>query len=180
MPICYALFSTIIGTQSVVQAKCLSELLQLTLKGENQLTNPFTYGVLAAWLLSTVYWVHRMNRALSKFPGLFVIPLLQVFWTSLAILTGSCFSIWYFNLLFQFDISFSSSINSSIHLFRWYFLQGIQRFLHPPSPRVRWRDCDHNNWGGLPRFLETIMISDFFCYIFEFESSSQGGWLRWW
>jgi len=93
MPICYALFSTIIGTQSVVQAKCLSELLQLTLKGENQLTNPFTYGVLAAWLLSTVYWVHRMNRALSKFPGLFVIPLLQVFWTSLAILTGSCFSI---------------------------------------------------------------------------------------
>ncbi|CAN0307719.1 unnamed protein product, partial [Ectocarpus sp. 12 AP-2014] len=37
MPLAYAICSAIVGTQSVVNAKCLSELLTLTFQGENQL-----------------------------------------------------------------------------------------------------------------------------------------------
>lgn len=39
MPLAYAICSAIIGTQSVVQAKCLSELLALTFKGDNQMVS---------------------------------------------------------------------------------------------------------------------------------------------
>ena len=37
MPLAYAICSAIVGTQSVVNAKCLSELLTLTFQGENQM-----------------------------------------------------------------------------------------------------------------------------------------------
>lgn len=37
MPLAYAICSAIIGTQSVVNAKCLSELLTLTFQGNNQM-----------------------------------------------------------------------------------------------------------------------------------------------
>lgn len=37
MPLAYAICSAIIGTQSVIQAKCLSELVTMTLRGENQM-----------------------------------------------------------------------------------------------------------------------------------------------
>lgn len=39
MPLSYAICSAIIGTQSVVQAKCFSELLTLTLRGNNQMAS---------------------------------------------------------------------------------------------------------------------------------------------
>lgn len=37
MPLAYAICSAIVGTQSVIQAKCLSELLTMTFQGENQM-----------------------------------------------------------------------------------------------------------------------------------------------
>jgi hypothetical protein len=40
----------------VLQAKCLSELLSSTLKGNNQLGFVFTYVVLFLWLGFTVFW----------------------------------------------------------------------------------------------------------------------------
>ena len=62
---CYALFSAILGTQSMLQAKCMSELLRLTTTGTNQMTNPFTYGVIFIYIVSTVFWLSRMNYALQ-------------------------------------------------------------------------------------------------------------------
>ncbi|CAN0295591.1 unnamed protein product, partial [Hapterophycus canaliculatus] len=78
MPLAYAICSAIIGTQSVVNAKCLSELLTLTFQGDNQMGSPFTYLVIAIWLGTTIFWLVRMNRALAMFHGLFIIPALQV------------------------------------------------------------------------------------------------------
>ena len=40
MPIVYAVSSALIGTQSVVQAKCFSELIELWLSGETQVVYP--------------------------------------------------------------------------------------------------------------------------------------------
>eukprot|EP00903_Cladosiphon_okamuranus_P006855 g6677.t1 len=88
MPVAYAICSAIIGTQSVVNAKCLSELLTLTFQGENQMGSPFTYLVMAIWFGTTVFWLVRMNRALAMFHGLFIIPALQVFWTFFSVIGG--------------------------------------------------------------------------------------------
>lgn len=91
LPLLYANYSAILGTQSVVQAKCLSILLRASAKGESQLGNPFTYFVLFAWLASTAFWLTQMNKGLSKFDGLFIIPVLQVFWTFYSIVSGGIY-----------------------------------------------------------------------------------------
>eukprot|EP00697_Spironema_sp_BW2_P012861 gnl/Spiro4/29527_TR14454_c0_g1_i1.p1 gnl/Spiro4/29527_TR14454_c0_g1~~gnl/Spiro4/29527_TR14454_c0_g1_i1.p1 ORF type:complete len:457 (+),score=104.69 gnl/Spiro4/29527_TR14454_c0_g1_i1:49-1419(+) len=84
----FAAQSAILGTQSVLQAKCLSSLLRQTVAGHNQLTSLFAAGVTVAWLVCMMFWVYRMNRALALFDGLFIIPVLQVFWTLLSIVGG--------------------------------------------------------------------------------------------
>lgn len=91
MPLAYAICSAIIGTQSVIQAKCLSELLNMTFRGDNQLVHPFTYAVTVLWLGTTVFWLVRMNKALQQFHGLFIIPALQVFWSFFSILGGGIY-----------------------------------------------------------------------------------------
>ncbi|GMH54954.1 hypothetical protein TrLO_g10003 [Triparma laevis f. longispina] len=91
LPLLYANFSAILGTQSVVQAKCLSILLRATTSGDNQLVNPFTYFVIFAWLAATSFWLTRMNTALGMFDGLFIIPVLQVFWTFYSIVSGGIY-----------------------------------------------------------------------------------------
>ncbi len=105
MPLSYAICSAIIGTQSAVQGKCLSELINMTMKGdqpcsvrrngmlhfqsdtetaiilikgENQFLYPFSFFILAVWIASTAFWIIRMNRSLALFNGLFIIPTLQV------------------------------------------------------------------------------------------------------
>lgn len=60
------------------QAKCLSTLVNQSLTGENQLYNYFTWIVFGLWLMGTFFWLYRVNRALSLFDGLFIIPVLQV------------------------------------------------------------------------------------------------------
>ena len=91
LPVTYAMSSAMVGTFSVLQAKCLSELLGRTLRGDNQLKFFFTWFVLFLWLFLTVFWLHRMNTALRLFDGVFIIPVLQVFWTLFAIMTGGIF-----------------------------------------------------------------------------------------
>ncbi|CAN0285303.1 unnamed protein product, partial [Ectocarpus fasciculatus] len=48
MPLAYAICSAIVGTQSVVNAKCLSELLTLTFQGENQMVRMNTRRLIVA------------------------------------------------------------------------------------------------------------------------------------
>lgn len=91
MPVCYAMFSAAIGTQSALQSKCFSELLTLTCAGQNQFSSPFTYFVIVAWFITCAFWLYRMNRALALFDGLFIIPTLQVFWVFFAIIGGGVY-----------------------------------------------------------------------------------------
>ncbi|CAM9644923.1 unnamed protein product, partial [Heterosigma akashiwo] len=91
MPLSYAMFSAAIGTQSALQAKCFSELLNSSVAAENQFTHPFTYFVVLVGFLCTGFWLYRMNRALALFDGLFIIPVLQVFWMFFAILGGGMY-----------------------------------------------------------------------------------------
>ncbi|GMH63129.1 hypothetical protein TL16_g03634 [Triparma laevis f. inornata] len=91
MAVCYALFSAILGTQQMLQAKCLSELLRMTFSGNNQFFNPFTYGVIFVYIIATVFWLYRMNEALQRYDGLFIIPVLQVFWLVFTIVSGGIY-----------------------------------------------------------------------------------------
>ncbi len=89
--LCYAFSSAILGTQQMLQAKCLSELLRLTAGGHNQMANPFTYGVIFIYIVATVFWLYRMNTALQRYDGLFIIPVLQVFWLVFTIVSGGIY-----------------------------------------------------------------------------------------
>ena len=99
LPFSYAAISAIIGTQSVLLAKSSSELVRTTLGGNNQFYSPFTYFILTAWITSMVFWLYRMNAALRKFDGVFIIPVLQVVWTLFSIVGGGV----YFREFSKFD-----------------------------------------------------------------------------
>lgn len=90
-PVTYSLVSALIGTQSVLQSKCFAELVKATLTGDNQFNQPFVYFVIVNFICGLSFWLYRMNSALKMFDGLIIIPLLQVFWTTCAILQGGVF-----------------------------------------------------------------------------------------
>lgn len=89
--ILYALVSGIIGTQSVIFAKALSNIVILSFRGDSQLKNPFSYFVLICWLGSMVFWLRRMNNALLIFPGNRIIPVLQVVWILFGVISGGIY-----------------------------------------------------------------------------------------
>jgi hypothetical protein len=89
--ISYALISGFVGTQSVILAKSSSELLKQTFQGINQFSSPFTYIILISWVSTMVFWLKRMNIALQKFDGVFIIPFLQVIWIVLSIIGGGLY-----------------------------------------------------------------------------------------
>eukprot|EP01041_Mallomonas_annulata_P011870 gene11870-24871_t len=90
-PAAYAIVSATVGTQSVLQSKCIAELVKASIKGQNQLGEWFLYVILITFIVGLSFWLHRMNAALKKFDGLVIIPLLQVFWTTSAILQGGVY-----------------------------------------------------------------------------------------
>ena len=80
-PLTFALSSALAGSMCVVQAKSMSELVELIFSTDG-------FGpVLGDWLfwfdLSLLFvflftWLSRLNAALAKYDPLFIIPLVQV------------------------------------------------------------------------------------------------------
>ena len=62
LPVSYALFAGLLGTQSVVFCKSLSTLLRTTLAGDSQLGSVFFWGLMAAFLGTAAFWVNRLNQ----------------------------------------------------------------------------------------------------------------------
>lgn len=69
-----------------MQAKCLSELL-VSATADDSLNSWFTYLTLAVFVIATIFWLYRMNKALALFDPLFIIPILQVYklWRTVAV-----------------------------------------------------------------------------------------------
>ena len=88
IPSCYAFISAMIGSQSVVLAKSSSFLITESIGSDQQFTQPVTYFFIIAWGVSMTFWLYRMNTALRKYEGVFIIPLLQVLWMLFSILSG--------------------------------------------------------------------------------------------
>jgi hypothetical protein len=92
MPCIYSVWSALFGTQSVVQAKVLAELLAVHSSGsENIFTSWFTYATILFWIMTVLVWLKRLNDALEKFNPLFIIPLLQCSFIFFAIVSGGIF-----------------------------------------------------------------------------------------
>mmetsp|Transcript_37540 Transcript_37540/g.54971 ORF Transcript_37540/g.54971 Transcript_37540/m.54971 type:complete len:578 (-) Transcript_37540:1716-3449(-) len=92
MPVAFSVWSALFGTQSVVQAKILAELLAVHSSGEeNIFLSWFTYLTLLLWLSTVAVWLKRLNDALSKFNPLFIIPMLQCSFIFFAIISGGIF-----------------------------------------------------------------------------------------
>ncbi|CAD7699807.1 unnamed protein product [Ostreobium quekettii] len=88
LPVSYALFSGLLGTQSVLFSKTLSTLLRTTLGGNNQLTSWFTWLVALVFICTATFWVSRLNKALKMFPALVIVPTMQISWTMFSIISG--------------------------------------------------------------------------------------------
>lgn len=92
LPVTYAVFSALFGTQSVVQAKCLAELLEaMQNEGEPIFEHWFTYMSLFIWIAFVSVWLYRLNEALGKYDPLFIIPLLQANFIFFAIVSGGIY-----------------------------------------------------------------------------------------
>ena len=92
IPCIYAVSSALFGTQSVVQAKVLAELLAVQGSGdENVFASWFTYMTLVIWILTVIVWLKRLNDALKLFNPLFIIPLLQCGFIFFAVVSGGIF-----------------------------------------------------------------------------------------
>lgn len=92
-PFCFAVSSAIIGTQAVLNSKCLALLIDSTSTpgNKNEFTFWYIYFILGTWLLLVVYWLRRLDLGLSMFPPLFIIPVMQVFFVFFAILCGGIY-----------------------------------------------------------------------------------------
>ncbi|GMH45330.1 hypothetical protein BSKO_13287 [Bryopsis sp. KO-2023] len=88
LPVSYALFSGLLGTQSVLFSKTLSTLLRVTFGGNSQLDSWFTWIIILTFLFTSTFWVTRLNKALKLFPALIIVPTMQISWTLFSILSG--------------------------------------------------------------------------------------------
>ena len=91
-PFAYAVSSAIIGTQAVLQSKCMSMLIQVSSRGiVNEFKLPHIWWILVTWIILVAYWLRRLDKGLELFPPLFIIPVLQVFFVFFAILCGGIY-----------------------------------------------------------------------------------------
>lgn len=91
LPCCYVARAAIPGSFSIIAAKSLAILLRLAAARKSSLLSPLLWMSLVLWLAGTAFWLRRMNGALTRFDGTFVIPLCQVIWSFCTIVAGGFF-----------------------------------------------------------------------------------------
>jgi hypothetical protein len=91
-PFAYSVSAAIIGTQAVLNSKCMSMLIQSSARTDrNEFTLPTIWVILGTWILFVAYWLRRLDKGLELFPPQFIIPVLQVFFVFFAILCGGIY-----------------------------------------------------------------------------------------
>jgi len=91
-PLAYVVASAIIGAAAVLNAKCLSMLLQLSIRG---LRDEFVlfplWVILISWLGFVAFWLRRLDKGLELFAPLFFVPVIQVAFVFFAIVIGGVY-----------------------------------------------------------------------------------------
>lgn len=99
LAVTYAAFGGALSSVNILMTKIVGELISITSSGENQFRNPLAYlfvGVLVVSNTASIYW---MQRALQLFDALIVVPMFQVTFSILSILTGAI----YFEEIYSFS-----------------------------------------------------------------------------
>jgi len=128
LPVTFAVSSTLIGTQGVVQAKVLSEVVSMFQFGVGYvLTEWFTYFAVALFLVPTTWYLYRLSDALSKYSTLFIIPMLQATYILFATIAGGIYFQEFSTFVWWQFLSFFSGIA--------IMLSGLY-LLIPPNPET--------------------------------------------
>ena len=90
-PFSLCALSGILGGQSVMFGKMVSEMLNVTFAGDNQLFSPFFYLFVGCMLACVVGQLQFLAISLSFFDALYVVPVFQCFFISFSTLGGACF-----------------------------------------------------------------------------------------
>mmetsp|Transcript_8294 Transcript_8294/g.27579 ORF Transcript_8294/g.27579 Transcript_8294/m.27579 type:complete len:791 (-) Transcript_8294:77-2449(-) len=91
IPLCYSIYSAVIGTQTVTYSKMVSCLLRITVAGDNQFVYPLTYVFFLIFVGTGVFWDKQLNQGLGLFDAMTIVPLMQAAWTLLCIINGGVY-----------------------------------------------------------------------------------------
>ena len=90
-PFSICALSGILGGQSVMFGKMVSEMINVTASGDNQLLSPLFYLFIACMLACVVGQLQYLAIALNFFDALYVVPVFQCFFISFSTLGGASF-----------------------------------------------------------------------------------------
>ena len=109
-----------VAALSVLFAKSSAEIIKESIKGRNQFTNFFSYVLIAMLLACLVLQMKWLNVGLTKADALFVIPVYQVFWVVMNVVTGMIYFEDYLSM--NWTAMFFFILGIIITLFGVYFL----------------------------------------------------------
>lgn len=118
-PILYAFVSTVVGTQAVLQAKCVAEIVKYYILNDSKggVTILFSWTVFlmfVAFVIGTYFWLNRLNNGLKMFDATTIIPTFQCFWICSAIIQGGIFFHEFYDFSFRQIIGFTIGIIISL------------------------------------------------------------------
>lgn len=90
----FVVSATLIGTQSVLHAKCLSMIMQLCIQKDDQFASYHkgtVWGVLISWVVTAAIYIHRINRGLQLYSPQFFIPCMTVCFAFFTMVCGGIF-----------------------------------------------------------------------------------------
>ena len=90
-PFCYCALSGMLGAQSVLFGKMVSELISTSIQGDNQLLSPFPYIFLCCMLSFVFAQLHFLALALTYFDALYCVPIFQCFFIVTSTVGGAAF-----------------------------------------------------------------------------------------
>lgn len=91
-PTAFCAASALVGAFAVINAKCLSMLIQVSSStSRNEFAMAPLYVILVGWLLFVAFWLRRLDKGFELYPPLFVIPVVQCLFIFFSIVCGGIF-----------------------------------------------------------------------------------------
>lgn len=88
----YVIVCCMIGTHSIVFSKSLSEILKLTIEGDNQFCYFFTYFIIALLIFTSIFWIVQLNKILRKYnDNHYIVPVQQSLWMLFSIVSSGIY-----------------------------------------------------------------------------------------
>lgn len=91
LPFAFGLLAGLSGAQQLVITKCVSELLSMTIKGENQFVYALTYFLIVFAAGFAVFQISYVSKGLEHFDAVLYLPIYNAFLIVLGIIAGSIY-----------------------------------------------------------------------------------------